>query len=392
MSVLIVGSISTRSISLASLKKTPQIKEDDIFLNGKKVRFSKDFAKTARAINRLSRLGIKAEIVTLKNGKERLILRVRSGALDIKDPKGVLATLYKQGQIGKTQDKTIQIIRSGRGSVNLKYSATPIKTPLVKGLRLKPAHIIHFAEKHLPMQEIERGVLPEVRENQEIPEIRLEEVGAQQHNVPKVEKEALAEVEKVEINLEEALAEEYNKPLLPLSVANVQNFAEEALPAVEDAPPLEKNKAAIVDNAPLELLASIDQEKFQLYANSVLHKQRIEQALQVERETNSELNADRVVDALREKMRSIMGSLSDLESEWIKDVISTELIQSDLDATFLRKRVDQISDAIYQNIHSKRSFLNKAFSNLGITSEQIEQATQETIILLKTEQEKFRYI
>ena len=199
MSVSAIRDLSSGSVYMRTRANTPKIKENDVWVDNKKIKFSQDFAKTTRSINRLySKTGIKAEHV-INGKKERLVLTVRSSILNIKDPKGALAALYKVGQIGKGADKIIQIKRSGKGHVNLKYSEAERKLPLLKGLVLSCSNVIQFAQSSNilhPLQEIERDVAL----TREIPAMQIQALS--ENNIPdQLQKEDM-KVDMIEDNLD----------------------------------------------------------------------------------------------------------------------------------------------------------------------------------------------
>ncbi len=107
-----------------------RLKKGYIWLNSCKVKITNSLKETARNINKLYKsTGIKAHIIKDKKGYEKLILKVSGGVLNINDPQGVLAELYKKGKIGKNKDSIIQVIRRlvGKEEVQINYNLKKIE-------------------------------------------------------------------------------------------------------------------------------------------------------------------------------------------------------------------------------------------------------------------------
>jgi len=328
MSVSAIRDLSSGSVYMRTRANTPKIKENDVWVDNKKIKFSQDFAKTTRSINRLySKTGIKAEHV-INGKKERLVLTVRSSILNIKDPKGALAALYKVGQIGKGADKIIQIKRSGKGHVNLKYSEAERKLPLLKGLVLSCSNVIQFAQSRNilhPLQEIERDVaLP-----REIPAMQIQAL--RENNIPDQLQQEDMKVDMIEDNLD-------RNPNISIE----QNIFEE------------------------------EDRKLYTEREIELREQILQAAYKRERTEYCILNSDFVVEKLEDKI----GEISSKRKIWLNTIISTELFNSNIEESIFKNHINEISDAIFDQIDSKRGLFGRVFSKLWLSEKEVQTATQ----------------
>jgi hypothetical protein len=127
-----------------------KIKKGHIWFNGCKIKIGNSLKETARNINKLYKsTGIKAHIIKDKRGHEKLTLKVSGNILNINDPQGLLAELYKKGKIGKNKDSTIQVIRrlGGKGEVQINYNKSFPKKESSKldKLKLSEQNITYLA-------------------------------------------------------------------------------------------------------------------------------------------------------------------------------------------------------------------------------------------------------
>jgi hypothetical protein len=180
-----VGHTYTQKNSENNIK----IKKGHIWFNGCKIKIGNSLKETARNINKLYKsTGIKAHIIKDKRGHEKLTLKVSGNILNINDPQGLLAELYKKGKIGKNKDSTIQVIRrlGGKGEVQINYNKSFPKKESSKldKLKLSEQNITYLASYKLNLNKnIEKTISQLVTNSAVFEQIKKED----EYNIDEVQ-------------------------------------------------------------------------------------------------------------------------------------------------------------------------------------------------------------
>ena len=244
--------------------------------------------------------------------------------------------MYKVGQIGKGTDKIIQIKRSGKGFVNLKYSAAERKLPLLKGLVLARSNVIQFAQSRNilhPLQEIARDlVLPA-----ELPVMVIQALN--ENNIP----DQLLQEEDILEN-----SWEIERNIIPIE----QNFSAEA------------------------------ENKYRVYTERelALREQTLQATYRRQSEDYCSSNSDFVVEKLEDKI----GKISSERKIWLNNIISTELFNSQIEESVFKNHINEISDELFTKIDSKRGVFSRVFSTLWLSDKEVQTATQ--VVIARFEQ------
>lgn len=184
MSVISIQNASIKAYKSGTVEpcyNKNKLKEGYIWFNGCKIKICNSLKETARNINKLYKsTGIRAYIIKDKSGQEKLTLKVSGRVLNINDPQGLLAELYKKGKIGKNKDNIIRVIRrlEGKEEVQINYNKSFSKKENYKldKLRLSEQNITYLAGYKINLNKnIENPILQLIANSKNFEETKIED-------------------------------------------------------------------------------------------------------------------------------------------------------------------------------------------------------------------------